>query len=157
MDRLGDIVIALLVVYGMLMLSKQFSHWIYLKGLSKSTTTVSWVLLVENQEREIEGLLRQLMEIYREDHLISDFFVIDQGSGDATVEIARRLGKNNREFVVVENSRDSSWDAIIDRCKGQAICILDLKEVGAANLPDVALRITQKASFKKQHMEKKSV
>ncbi len=146
MDRLADLVIAFLAVYGMVVLAKRFNHWLYVKSLGEKLPAVSWVLLVKDQEQVIEGLLRQLTNICRDDPHISDLFVVDQGSRDTTVEIARRLSANNREFVVLEKTGNRGLDSIIEKCRGRAICIFDLKRLKAGELPGVALRISQRVS-----------
>ncbi|WP_366923794.1 hypothetical protein MFMK1_000707 [Metallumcola ferriviriculae] len=146
MERIADLTIAFLAVYGMIMLAKRFNHWLYRKSLENKDTTVSWVLMVKDQEKAVEGLLRQLVAIYREDLQIADLYVMDLGSADATVDIIRRLSKSNREFIVVERRDGAGWDEVITQCRGRAICILDLKQMDTADLPHVALKLSKKIS-----------
>src|SRR5262249_6783386 len=86
-----------------------------------TTTTLSAALIVKNEERFLAGCLQSLAG------LVDEVVVVDTGSTDSTVEIAR--AHRARVFDFAWNGRfDGARNAGLERCTGEWILYVDADE-----------------------------
>lgn len=141
-DYLAQLIISLLAVYGMLVLAKKFNHWLFLKSLGQVCPSLSWVMLTKNQERQIEGVVRQLSAICKENDCIRDLVFVDRGSHDATFAILQRLSRYNRDFTVLQETAGQGLEDAVEACRGHAICVLDLTKIQPGEVPGFILALS---------------
>ncbi len=134
-DTLAGLLIGFLSVYGMVSLIGRLNQWLIVKNIGSFQPSVSWVIMVKDNEQEIECILRQIISYLRDNPNFKDLTVIDLDSKDDTYDIALRLSRYNQDFMVMQES--PRVDLLKDYCQGELICLMDTNLAGS----DAVLRI----------------
>lgn len=121
----SNIIVAVLAVFGMLCLGHEL--WLYIvERRYRYAPSVSIVLAVKNIERDIEYVLRQLVENCETRSRDYDIVVLDCDSADLTYAIAQRLSRESdylRAVPATRLSRDLA--SVLPHCRGEIIHVID--------------------------------
>ncbi|MCX8129894.1 MAG: hypothetical protein N3I35_07340 [Clostridia bacterium] len=104
---LFDIFTYLLAAYGLIYLTISVINSIR-QRLGSESTRVKMVLLIKNQERTIEGIIRNIFtgDVLRKVMSNEKLIVLDMGSSDSTVDILRKLKDDYGFFDIIgENEK----------------------------------------------------
>lgn len=89
--------------------------------MSKSGTRISQCMIVKNEEKNIERALSWGRSVMYEQ------VVVDTGSTDRTVELARKMGAKICEFLWIDDF-SAAKNYAIEQCSGDWIALLDADE-----------------------------
>lgn len=93
-----------LVCYGTLILLRDLVRW--LNGRHEEKKTIYFVLVTENADKDIEGVIRTLLRKSRDLEQLVRVCVIDANSSDDTLSIVNRF---SREMTSIELMRVPSY------------------------------------------------
>ncbi|PIO07839.1 hypothetical protein COU59_02750 [Candidatus Pacearchaeota archaeon CG10_big_fil_rev_8_21_14_0_10_34_12] len=117
---------------------------IFLVPETKKNYSVSVLIPAFNEEDSIEGTVRSVLDSDYKN--IKEIIIINDGSTDRTLEIARRLEKKYSKIVVLdkknEGSKAAALNYAIKRAKGELIAVVD-----ADSYPDSHAISTMKGFF----------
>jgi hypothetical protein len=111
-----EIITYLLAIYGFIYLTISVVNSIRQRLCSESSR-VKMVLMIKNQERTIEGIIRNIYtgDILRKVMSSEKLYILDMGSDDNTVKILRKLKENYGFFEMLdENEKDKVFTALED-------------------------------------------
>jgi hypothetical protein len=111
-----EIITYLLAIYGFIYLTISVVNSIRQRLCSESSR-VKMVLMIKNQERNIEGIIRNIYtgDILRKVMSSEKLYILDMGSDDNTVKILRKLKENYGFFEMLdENEKDKVFTALED-------------------------------------------
>lgn len=103
-----------------------------LQGRGSGKPFVSILLVTSNDESSIEGMVRWLLNLnYCNEAGLPHYEVVvaDDRSRDQTVAIVERLARESPLLRVVRaREGESAYEKGLTLCKGEVICLLDLKK-----------------------------
>lgn len=131
MSWLLEAVVAILAAYGV---------FIVLQGLWRLAVprrplgrpALSVIVVVRNQERQVEGLIRELLAGQGAAGLVGDIVIVDLGSSDNTPAILQRLGRRHAQLQSLLFSAgtppDEAVAAAVRQCRSPVQLCLDASD-----------------------------
>lgn len=93
------------------------------------TPSISCVMPAYNEARNLDLVVPQVLAALRALSPRVELILVDDGSRDETVQVARRLGGLHREIVLIELSRNFGKEAAltagIDAARGEVVVLMD--------------------------------
>ncbi len=113
-----------LALYGLALLFWQLARLLCDRAMA--SPYLSLLFVVRDQAAIIEGLVREILAIYQTSLPPFDLVVVDDGSGDETPEILKRLSKNNA-FIFIKGGPDvQPMEIGLHACRGEVISYFNL-------------------------------
>lgn len=115
-------------VYGFIALFSQVYHLLMGKG-NKNFGKASALIIVENGEQVIEGVIRKLVSLQENFYPHWEILVIDNFSRDATVQIISGLQRECPQIRVIRPRSFGSGSLLewgIGQCEGDLVILYDL-------------------------------
>ena len=113
-----------LALYGLILFFWQLARWLCARP--PASPYLSLLFVVRDQAAIIEGLVRELLAIYQTSLPPFDLVIVDVGSSDETVEILKRLNKNNAFTFIRGGCGEQPLEIGLHACRGEMISYFNL-------------------------------
>lgn len=113
-----------LALYGLILLFWQLAR--LLCSRAPAGPYLSLLFVVRDQAIIMEGLVREILAIHQTSLPPFDMVIVDDGSSDETLEILKRLNKNNAFTFIESGPNEQPLEIGLHACRGEVISYFNL-------------------------------
>ncbi|MGD9130322.1 MAG: glycosyltransferase family 2 protein [Candidatus Bathyarchaeota archaeon] len=116
--------------------------------MSKKNSTVSVVIPAYNEEESLPTLIERLVQTFKENRLVGEIIIVDDGSTDGTRKISEEMRKKHRHVEVIRHKKRMKKTAALhtgfDNASGDIVVIIDADmQYAPEDLPKLLAKIEQ--------------